>query len=138
MYRIDRTTNEFTLYTTSATLANDAVSSGSFNEGPSPGLIASTASACDTCGVDLVPVYEISSTTDTFYTATEEEGAVYVSMGYSGNGILFYCASEPNACGASLPWNRFQTLGERFTYSTDMTNGQDTYDGLVCYIWPEM
>lgn len=125
------------LYTTSASEAEDAKSQWGSVEQQSPGLVATAANDCATCGVTLVPVYRLGIPFQqaVAYTASDAEKTEIKSMGYAEDVISFYCSSQQNACGASVPLYRFRNNGV-YLLTTDKSEGTGTYDGIICYIWP--
>lgn len=134
LYRLYSPSSTDYFYASTRSGADTAINVYGYVEQQSPGSVALTSDDCLAC-VTLVPVTRLFKPNDHVYTSIDTEVTDFVSMGYGNEGIEFYCASQQNACGASLALHRFLNNGQHFM-TTTKSEGMGIYQGIVCYIWP--
>jgi outer membrane biosynthesis protein TonB len=145
LHRLYSPSSDDHFYTTNVEEAHNAIAKLGYVMEGSPGLVASCASDCK-CGNSLKPVYRLfksGAKNDHFYTldANEADNAAK-NLGYTREGIAFYCTQTASQCGASAALNRYWRGTDHF-YTTDANEGQKNvvavggkFEGVTCHIWP--
>lgn len=136
LYRLRSSKDHF--YTASLDEAMDEVSKYNYTYEGRIGSVPTTASECQ-----LKAVYRLlnQGSNDHFYTTNHDEATNATLIGYSREGIAFYCAASVNECGATVTFYRF-IIGSDHFYTTNVdegftaVKGGGKYEGIMCYIWP--
>lgn len=133
-------------YTPSKEEADRAVKFYGFTYSDSPGLIASNALDCH-CRASLkypTRLYRRATAENPidehFFTLDSGEIDKYVNgLGYKWEGwesYHFYCSTIAGNCGATVPLHRYVKNSKHYFSTTMDGQGDATYEGVTCYIWP--